>query len=148
MYACSVQGVHTEILHKASLNQQRLMLIMTRWTYHRETRKFFNINAQHVESNKQTSVELDYIERGGRKVFLPDLTEPRKQTLHLNLLIPQSRDDKYHYHIPCPRQTLLIHPSTLILQTYICMNLPLGYLESDVCILFLLYLPQISLKDI
>lgn len=59
-------ALYREFIQKSSIKhlstKQRLMLIMTRWTYHKETREFFNINAQHVESNKQTSVELDYIE--------------------------------------------------------------------------------------
>lgn len=71
-------------------------------------------------TNKQTSVELNYMEQGGREVLPPDLTEPRKQTLFLNLLIPCSRDGKYHFHIPYPEQTSLIHPSTLIPQPDIC----------------------------
>lgn len=58
-----------------------------------------------------------------------DLTKPRKQTLHLNPLIPWNRGDKSHFLIPCLGQTSLIHSSALISQTYsfMCVSLLPGY---------------------
>lgn len=105
-------------------SEARLMFIMARWACHKNFKKL-NINAWHTESNQQKSVELNHMKQGGREVLPPDLTEPRKQTLCLNLLIPCSRAGKYHFHIPCPEQTSPIHPSTLIPQPdiHFCVRL-------------------------
>lgn len=69
------------------------------------------------------SFESNYIVQGGRKLLPPDWTEFRKQMLHSNLLTPQGRNDKYHFHSSCLRQASLIHLRTLLSRPcihYVC----------------------------
>lgn len=128
--------------------EARVTFIMARWACHRNLKKL-NINAWHTESNQQKSVELNHMKQRGREVLPPDLTECRKQTLCLNLLIPCSRNGKHHFHIPCPEQTSLIHPGTLIPQPDICFCVRLSHkvmgpwrVLTKFSLFF--YLPQIS----